>query len=149
MVGGYSLCVENSHNSHRLLSLLSGVENVVLPKEPPGARYNRHMFPILLADSREKNAVAMGMLKRNVDTSQVYWNLLKEAYPLGYQKGCPVSESVSGRMLTLPNHSQLSDEEIDYVAEAFIETLRAYRSTEFIHPTRIWRGEKKIPAEAR
>ena len=39
-------------NSLRLLSHLDTIEDVVLPRERPGARYNYHMFPVLLRDPR-------------------------------------------------------------------------------------------------
>jgi dTDP-4-amino-4,6-dideoxygalactose transaminase len=40
-------------NSLRLLSQLAATEDVVLPQERPEARYNYHLFPVLLRDPRD------------------------------------------------------------------------------------------------
>lgn len=116
-------------NSLRLLSGLAGVgEDVVLPRERPGARYNYHLFPVLLQDCRERAAVGEAMWKKFVDTSTIYSGAIEECRKFGYRGGCPVAESVAGRLLTLPNHAALSDREIDAVAEIFQSSLRAFRT---------------------
>ena len=48
-------------NSLRLLSRLGAVEDVVLPRERPGAQYNYHLFPVLLRDREERAAVMAAM----------------------------------------------------------------------------------------
>jgi dTDP-4-amino-4,6-dideoxygalactose transaminase len=93
-----------------------------------GARYNYHMFPVLLHDRRERDAVTAGMWRRHVDTSTLYCAVVEECRRFGYTGGCPVAESVAERLITLPNYAGLSGEDIDRVAEAFLISLRAYRS---------------------
>ena len=115
-------------HSLRLLSALRGVPDVVLPVEPPGTRYNYHFFPVLLSDAEERDAVTRKMLSRSVDTSRVYFNVVEDARKLGYTGGCPAAESAPQRMLTLPNYAGLSNREVDYVAEIFIESLAAFRT---------------------
>jgi dTDP-4-amino-4,6-dideoxygalactose transaminase len=115
-------------NSLRLLMRLRGAEDVVLPQEPPGARYNYHLFPVLLRDRRERAAVAQTMWKQFIDTSMIYSRAIEECRNWGYRSGCPVSESVADRLLTLPNHAALRSQEIDRVAEVFLSSLRTCRN---------------------
>jgi len=116
-------------NSRRLLAHLEAVDDVVLPRERMGARHNYHMFPILLRDAAEREEVAEAMWRRFIDTSTIYSHAIDEARKLGYRSGCPVSESVARRLLTLPNYATMSGEEIDMVAEVFLSSLKACRAS--------------------
>jgi dTDP-4-amino-4,6-dideoxygalactose transaminase len=121
-------------NSLRLLSQLVAIEDIVLPFERLGARYNYHLFPVLLRDSRERDAVMSAMWERRVDTSMIYANSIDECRRFGYTGGCPVSESVAGRLITLPNYASLSVRDIDRVADTFISSLRAWRTSRPAYP---------------
>lgn len=132
-VDGFSARVEMQRaNSLRLLEQLRGVEGVVLPVETPGARYNYHLFPVLLANSAERDRAAAALLRRNVDSSRIYFDLLPRTARNGYTGGCPVAEAAVGRMLTLPNHCGLSARDIDRVAQAFRDSLAEIRQAR--HP---------------
>ncbi len=137
-VDGFPMRVETQRaNSFRLLELLRGCEKVILPVETPGARYNYHLFPVLLTDQAERDLVAAALLRRNVDSSRIYFDLVERAVKNGYAGGCPVSEAVAGQMLTLPNHCGLSAHDIELVARAFLESLdevRGSRRPEAPHP---------------
>ena len=115
-------------NSLRLLSQLAATEDVVLPQERPEARYNYHLFPVLLRDPEERQAVMAGMWAHFVDTSMLYCTAIQQCRQFGYRGGCPVAESVADRLITLPNHAALTGQDIDSVAQAFLSSLRAYRS---------------------
>jgi dTDP-4-amino-4,6-dideoxygalactose transaminase len=114
-------------NSLRLLARLSRAEDVVLPRERAGARYNYHIFPVLLGNREERDAVRAHMWSRFVDTSTIYSQAIQECRRYGYRGGCPVAESVSERLITLPNHAALPSRDIDFVAEVFLDSLRAGR----------------------
>jgi perosamine synthetase len=114
-------------NSGHLLSLLPGEDDVVLPRERPGARYNYHLFPVLVRDREERDAVRDAMWRKFVDTSALYSNVVNECRQFGYRGGCPVAESVAERLITLPNYASLTGEDIESVAGAFLSSLRAYR----------------------
>jgi perosamine synthetase len=116
-------------NSLRLLSQIRAAEDVVLPYERPGAWHNYHLFPVLLRDPEEREGVMARMWSRFVDTSMIYSRAVEECRRLGYEGGCPVAESVAGRLITLPNYAALDSREIDYVAEVFLGSLSAYRDT--------------------
>ena len=113
-------------NSLRLLARLGAVEDVVFPRERPGAQYNYHLFPVLLRDREERAAVMAGMWARFVDTSMIYSEVVKEARRFGYLGGCPMAESVADRLITLPNHAALTGQDIDNVARrSYLQTCRA------------------------
>jgi perosamine synthetase len=115
-------------NSLRLLAELSSVEGVVLPRERLGARYNYHLFPVLVRDAEERSAVRAAMWSRFIDSSTIYSGAIAECGELGYQGGCPVAESVASRLITLPNYADLGNHEIDKVAEVFLRSLKACRA---------------------
>jgi dTDP-4-amino-4,6-dideoxygalactose transaminase len=121
-------------NSLRLLSQLTDTEDVILPRERPGARYNYHLFPVLLRNHTERAAVRAAMWKRFVDTSTLYSGVVEVCRKFGYRGGCPVAESVADRLITLPNYAGLSESDIDTVAQVFLSSLTACRSTRPGHP---------------
>jgi perosamine synthetase len=116
-------------NSLQLLSLLARVDGVHLPRERPGSRYNYHLFPVLLRDRQEREAVRRALWRRFVDTSAIYSTVVQECRRFGYRGGCPIAESVADRLITLPNHASLSAGEIEQVADIFVSSLRSYRQT--------------------
>jgi perosamine synthetase len=117
-------------NSLRLLSRLTSVDDVLLPHERPGARYNYHLFPVLLRDSDERSAMMAAMWTQFVDTSMIYSGVVRECRRFGYRGGCPVAESVADRLITVPNHAALTSQDIDGVAEVFVSSLRACRNSQ-------------------
>jgi dTDP-4-amino-4,6-dideoxygalactose transaminase len=121
-------------NSLRLLSHLENTDDLVVPRERRGARYNYHLFPVLLRDSRERAGVVTAMWKQFVDTSTIYCHAIEECRKFGYKSGCPVAESVADRLITLPNYAGLTDAEIDKVAQVFLSSLSAWRNGRPIYP---------------
>jgi dTDP-4-amino-4,6-dideoxygalactose transaminase len=115
-------------NSLRLLSQLGMMQDVVFPHERPGARYNYHLFPVLLRDEEERSTVMAAMWGHFVDTSMIYSHVVRESREFGYHGGCPVAESIASRLITLPNYASLTSGEIDHVAHIFLESVRAHRN---------------------
>jgi dTDP-4-amino-4,6-dideoxygalactose transaminase len=114
-------------NSLRLLARLGSMQDVIFPRERPGAQYNYHLFPVLLRDRAERAAIMDAMWGQFVDTSRIYSGVVDEARQFGYTGGCPVAESVADRLITLPNHAALTAGDIDTVARVFLSNLRAFR----------------------
>jgi dTDP-4-amino-4,6-dideoxygalactose transaminase len=114
-------------NSLQLLIRLDLTEELVLPRERPGATYNYHLFPVLLRSPEERTAVMASMWSRFVDTSMIYSHAVAEARQFGYLGGCPIAESVADRLITLPNYASLSVRDINTVAYAFLSSLREFR----------------------
>ena len=121
-------------NSLRLLSRLGVVDDIVLPKERDGARYNYHLFPILLRNSEERTALRAAMWTQFVDTSMIYCDVVRQCGRFGYQGNCPTAESVADRLITIPNHAALSTCDVDKVAESFLASLRGYRKVQTSSP---------------
>ena len=117
-------------NSIRLLERLRDAEDVVLPRERTGARYNYHLFPVLLKSFDEREAVMKTMWRQFVDTSKIYSEVVNQCRTFGYRGGCPVAESVAQRLITIPNHAALTRHDIDWVADVFVSNLRACRSAQ-------------------
>ncbi len=117
-------------NSLRLMSRLSQINDVVLPQERMGARYNYHLFPVLLRDGKERVAVRAKMWERFVDTSMIYSDVVKHCRRLGYRGNCPVAESIADRLVTVPNHASLTPNEIDGVARIFLSSVHAWRNAQ-------------------
>jgi dTDP-4-amino-4,6-dideoxygalactose transaminase len=114
-------------NSLQLLTRLGPEGDLVFPYERPGARYNYHMFPVLLQDHRERDALRAAMWSAFVDTSMIYSHAIAEARRFGYDGGCPVAESIAERLITLPNYAGLTHHDIDAVADVFRASLDACR----------------------
>ena len=117
-------------NSLRLMSRLSSVKDVVLPQERPGARYNYHLFPVLLRDGQERAGVRAKMWEKFVDTSVIYSDVIKQCRQLGYRGNCPVAESVADRLVTVPNHASLTANDIDEIARILLSSVQAWRTTQ-------------------
>jgi len=117
-------------NSLQLLSRLANLEDVVLPRERSGARYNYHLFPVLLRDTEERAAVRVSMWDQFVDTSTIYCDVAKSCRQFGYSGTCPVAESVANRLVTVPNHATLTSQDIDSVAQVFLSSLDAWRNAQ-------------------
>ena len=117
-------------NSLRLLSQLDTIEDVVLPRERPGARYNYHLFPVLLRDRNERAAVMAAMWTQFVDTSMIYCDVVQQCRRFGYLGTCPQAESIADRLITVPNHAALSSQDIDDVAGVFRSSLLACRNVQ-------------------
>jgi dTDP-4-amino-4,6-dideoxygalactose transaminase len=116
-------------NSLKLIDWLRDAEDVVLPVERLGARYGYSLFPVLTASEDERDTVMRVMFELGVDTSKIHYNSAECAARHGYASGCPVSENVARRILTLPNFAGLDNFDLERVALAFLAGLKRHRST--------------------
>lgn len=95
---------------------LRGVE---VPRESPDERHVYHLF-VIQADRRDE--LQRFLASRGIDTKIHYpvpIHLQEAARELGYRPGAfPVAERQAGRILSLPIHSFLTEEQVDWVAES-------------------------------
>jgi len=96
-------------------------EGVRLPIVPPGCDQSFHMFYLLLPDLEKRSAMIKHLKDRGVDA--VFHYLPLHLSDMGLHFGgkpgdCPITERVSDQLLRLPFFYDLSDNELEQVADA-------------------------------
>lgn len=85
----------------------------MLCKEKPGAFYNRYLFPVTLPSRTSRDAMHSHLLRNGVDTMKYLDGVVETAKAnYAYRGDCPVSESLSTRVLVIPSYHTLDDEAI-------------------------------------
>ncbi len=106
------------HNAAQYDRLLAGSE-VVTPKVTDGNEHVYHQYSIL---SDRRDALAAHLRDRGIGSAVYYpvpLHLQKCFAHLGYKPGSlPVTEQTAARILSLPVHPMLSDDDVAYVASA-------------------------------
>jgi dTDP-4-amino-4,6-dideoxygalactose transaminase len=100
------------------------VSGVVAPKR---ADHGTHVFHQYTVRVQNRDAVNKALAARGVP-SMVYYPVPIHLQPiyvaLGYQKGAlPVSEQASEEVLSLPIYPELTDDQIEYVAETLADVI--------------------------
>jgi dTDP-4-amino-4,6-dideoxygalactose transaminase len=86
----------------------------------------RHLYTIRLDDKARRQEVYNALNDRGVGVNVHYIPVYLMPYyrSLGYQEGlCPVAEDAYERLITLPLHAGISDEQAEYVAATVREVL--------------------------
>ncbi len=101
-------------------ALLGGI--VKTPAEPAGLMHVYHLYTIR---APRRDELMKLLADRGVSTA-IYYPVplhLQECFKhLGYKKGdLPVSESLCNEVLTLPSYPELTDEQVEYVAQNVAE----------------------------
>jgi dTDP-4-amino-4,6-dideoxygalactose transaminase len=97
---------------------------ITLPTIPPGVESNHHIFWLLMRDEAERNRAIQFFRERGIGSAFHYLplHLSVVGRELGGSIGdCPVTESVSGRLLRLPIYPSLSAEEQAEVIAALFD----------------------------
>ena len=99
-----------------------------LPMVPEGCEPNYHMFYVLLAQRYDRAAIIKQLQRRGIQA--VFHFVPLHLSPMGARLGwtagsLPITEDVSRRLLRLPFYCSLSESDIDAVATALSEILRA------------------------
>ncbi|HPQ47891.1 MAG TPA: aminotransferase class I/II-fold pyridoxal phosphate-dependent enzyme [Clostridia bacterium] len=97
------------------LSELAREGTVGLPVVPDFNENNHHVFYVVFNDSMTREKVRTHLLEKGINAVIHYMPLHSSPYgrKLGYMPAdCPVSEEIAGRMLRLPMHMNLSEEDI-------------------------------------
>jgi dTDP-4-amino-4,6-dideoxygalactose transaminase len=108
--------------------LLSGVEAIETPYEPSWSRGNYHLYVIVCAQGRDE--LQKYFSERNIGTGLHYPIPLhqQKGYPQLGQHQLPVTESLAGKILSLPMYPQLRRDQQEQVAETL---LRFYQEGAF------------------
>ena len=102
---------------------LSGIEGLIIPSRVSYSTHTFHQYTVQVPGKRDE---LQRFLAEKEIPSMIYYPKplhLQEAYQyLGYRKGdFPVSEKLSEQVLSLPMHTELTDEQLDYITSAIRE----------------------------
>jgi dTDP-4-amino-4,6-dideoxygalactose transaminase len=104
----------------------AGESGVQLPMVPVDCEQPYHMFYLLVSSLEERQAMIADLNEREVNSVFHYLplHLSTMGQKLGWKRGdCPVTESVSDRLLRLPFYNDMSESDQAQV----VETVRAFR----------------------
>lgn len=102
---------------------LSGIEGLKIPARVSYSSHTFHQYTIQVPEKRDE---LQKFLSTKEIPSMVYYPVplhLQEAYKfLGYQPGdFPVAEKLSQQVLSLPMHTELTSEQLEYIVSAIRE----------------------------
>jgi dTDP-4-amino-4,6-dideoxygalactose transaminase len=110
----------------RYNKLLKGVADIVLPKE---MEYAKHVYHLFVIQTTRRNDLQKYLTEKGVGTGLHYpipLHLQKCFAGMGYKKGdFPVSERLSDRGLSLPMFAELTDNQIEYVADSIRDFFKS------------------------
>jgi dTDP-4-amino-4,6-dideoxygalactose transaminase len=99
----------------------AGNYGVRLPVVPPYCEHSCHMFYIVLRTLKQRQAMIEYLNERGINSVFHYLplHLSEMGQSFGGGEGdCPVTEYVSDRLLRLPFHNHLSENDLEYVVES-------------------------------
>jgi dTDP-4-amino-4,6-dideoxygalactose transaminase len=115
------------HIADQYREMLHGREAIELPTEPSWGRHTYQSFVILLDANVDRDAVIRALAERGIETTIGTYALHREPIfrrTLGYVPGqLATSSDVFGRALTLPLYAEMSDDDVEYVAQNLSEVL--------------------------
>lgn len=113
-------------NAARYRDLLNALENIVLPVEGDNFKHVYHIFPIRVEN---RDALMQRMCEAGVGCA-IHYPVplhLQEAYAhLGKKEGSfPIAERCSSEFLSLPMYPELTEEQVEFVADTLGSMLMA------------------------
>jgi dTDP-4-amino-4,6-dideoxygalactose transaminase len=111
------------HAYLKALSPWAEQQEAALPHIPPHCEHPSHLFYILLATARARDALIEHLKARGI--LSVFHYLPLHLSPMGQSFGgrpgdCPVTEDVSQRLLRLPLYNDMTDVEQERVVESVL-----------------------------
>lgn len=102
--------------------LLSSIEEV---QNPLVKDQNEHVYHLYVIQTKDRNLIAQEISKRGVQNGIHYPTPLHQQEPFkgADRRGLSVTESVTGRILSLPMHPYLTEVQVQNVAAALKESL--------------------------
>jgi len=98
--------------------------DISLPYVPPDCQHAAHLFYILLPDQDRRDKLIRFLRSKNIESAFHYLPL--HLSPMGRRFGsregdCPITEEISGRLLRLPFHNRLKQDDQNRVISAVAE----------------------------
>jgi dTDP-4-amino-4,6-dideoxygalactose transaminase len=108
---------------------------IQLPIVPPDRDPAHHMFYVLLPDRETRDRVLQETHAHGVQTTFHYVPL--HSSPAGQKFAarpveCPVTDEISGRLIRLPFHNNLSREDVGRVVDVFLQVLHRGAGAELV-----------------
>lgn len=109
-------------------ALLADVDGLILPVEAPYSKHVYHQYTLRIKEGRNKRDAIREYLSEKGIPSMIYYPVachLQEAYrSYGYKEGdLPLTEQLTGEVISLPIHTELTDEQIQYIVHYFKEAI--------------------------
>ena len=108
---------------------LRGVDGIVLPATRPGRHHVWHQYTVRLTGETTRDVLAAGLAERGIGSGVYYPQAIQRYscyadHPRVVAEPTPVADAVAASCLSLPVHADLTDEQVDRVADAVIDVLR-------------------------
>ncbi len=121
---GQMISAQRAHADYFARNL--GVPTEMLHPEGPGTFLNRYMFPITLMSEHQRDLMAIHLRRDGMDTAKPYQEVIRGAARYyGYLGDCPVTESISDRVIRLPFYNELNEADQMRVVAALNEFVCA------------------------
>jgi len=106
---------------------LADCDKITIPVHQPQSTHAFHQYTVILHDV-DRNIVQTKLAAKGVP-SMIYYPIpihLQKAYTyLGYKTGdFPIAEQLSQQVLSLPMHTELDEEQLNYIAASLKESLQ-------------------------
>jgi len=95
-------------------------------KTPEWSNPVRHLYTIRIADKSRRREIFDNLRSKNIGVNAHYIPvyLLPYYQSIGYDKGiCPVAEDAFDRLITIPLHQKMTDEQVEYVIKAVSDVI--------------------------
>lgn len=114
-------------------SLLKDVEGIVCPQRMENGKHVFHQYTLKITAGREKRDALKSYLDAAGIPSMIYYPVpshLQKAYlQYGYKMGdLPITEQLTGEVISFPIHSELTEEQIVYIVEKVKEGMKVSNS---------------------
>jgi UDP-2-acetamido-2-deoxy-ribo-hexuluronate aminotransferase len=111
-------------------SLFRGVQGIEIPGRRSYSTHAFHQYTLRISEGREKRDRMKKMLEERGVPTMIYYpiplHLQIAAKPYGYNPGdMPVSEQLSGEVLSLPIHTEMDQAQTDFIAQTVLDCFRA------------------------
>ena len=107
--------------------ILGNINGISIFRVPPNIRHSYYKYPIRLTDEIDRDKLALKLKEKGIDTGNVYDPPchLQPYYLENYaHKGdFPVAEAVLKKVLCLPMHVKLTQEDLQYITDSFVASL--------------------------
>ena len=118
---------KRQENARKLNDALAGVAGIKIPTISENRSHVYHQYTILLDKDMQRDQFIAGLRDKGVGAG-IYYPKPLHTYPhiakLGYEAGdFPVAEDLAARVVSLPVHPKVTDEDIEIIAAAVKESI--------------------------